>query len=177
MERCITRGLPGVMLPGNYNHNYNILQTPHFVVILAEMIHDTRIIAIDGRPHIKSSIRQWMGDSRGHWEGNTLVVETTNFVDKLYERRFSLMVWGTGKNMYLVERFARVDEDTIDYKFTLTDPTTFARPFTASIPMTVLAAPMFEYACHEGNYAMPNMLRGARAAEHSAKENTPEQSP
>lgn len=165
MERCITRGLPGVMLPGNYNHNYNILQTPTFVAILAEMIHDTRIIPIDGRRHINSSIHQWMGDSRGHWENDTLVVETTNFSDKLYERRFSLMVWGTGKNMHMVERFTRVNKNTIDYEFTLTDPTTFARPFTASIPMTTLTTPMFEYACHEGNYAMANMLRGARADE------------
>ena len=165
MERCITRGLPGVMLPGNYNHNYNILQTPTFVAILAEMIHDTRIIPIDGRRHINSSIHQWMGDSRGHWENDTLVVETTNFSDKLYERRFSLMVWGTGKNMHMVERFTRVNENTIDYEFTLTDPTTFTRPFTASIPMTTLTTPMFEYACHEGNYAMANMLRGARADE------------
>ena len=164
MERCITRGLPGVMLPGNYNHNYNILQTPTFVAILAEMIHDTRIIPIDGRRHI-NSIHQWMGDSRGHWENDTLVVKTTNFSDKLYERRFSLMVWGTGKNMHMVERFTRVNENTIDYEFTLTDPTTFARPFTASIPMTTLTTPMFEYACHEGNYAMANMLRGARADE------------
>tara|TARA_B100001123_G_scaffold331033_2_gene373184 strand:+ start:6187 stop:7116 length:930 start_codon:yes stop_codon:yes gene_type:complete len=165
MERCITRGLPGVMLPGNYNHNYNILQTPDFVVILAEMIHDTRIIPIDGRAHIDSSIDQWMGDSRGYWEDNTLVVETTNFSDKLFERRWSLMVWGTGENMHLVERFTRINETTIDYEFTLTDPTTFSRPFTASIPMTSLDGRMYEYACHEGNYAMANMLRGARADE------------
>ena len=169
MERCITRGLPGVMLPGNYNHNYNILQTPDFVVILAEMIHDTRIIPIDGRAHIDSSIDQWMGDSRGYWENNTLVVETTNFSDKLFERRWSLMVWGTGENMHLVERFTRVNNNTIDYQFTLTDPTTFSRPFTASIPMTSLDGRMYEYACHEGNYAMANMLRGARSDE-AAKE-------
>ena len=169
MERCITRGLPGVMLPGNYNHNYNILQTPDFVVILAEMIHDTRIIPIDGRAHIDSSIDQWMGDSRGYWEDNTLVVETTNFSDKLFERRWSLLVWGTGENMHLVERFTRVNDNTIDYQFTLTDPTTFSHPFTASIPMTSLDGRMYEYACHEGNYAMANMLRGARADE-AAKE-------
>ena len=169
MERCITRGLPGVMLPGNYNHNYNILQTPDFVVILAEMIHDTRIIPIDGRAHIDSSIDQWMGDSRGYWENNTLVVETTNFSDKLFERRWSLMVWGTGENMHLVERFTRINDTTIDYHFTLTDPTTFSRPFTASIPMTSLDGRMYEYACHEGNYAMANMLRGARSDE-AAKE-------
>lgn len=169
MERCITRGLPGVMLPGNYNHNYNILQTPTHVVIVAEMIHDTRIIPIDGRPHIGSSIEQWMGDSRGHWDGDTLVVETGNFTDKLYERRGSLLVWGTGKHMTVVERFTRTNADTIDYEFTLTDPTTFEKPFTASIPMTPLDGSMFEYACHEGNYAMANMLRGARDDERAAE--------
>ena len=153
----------------NYNHNYNILQTPDFVVILAEMIHDTRIIPIDGRAHIDSSIDQWMGDSRGYWENNTLVVETTNFSDKLFERRWSLMVLGTGENMHLVERFTRVNNNTIDYQLTLTEPTTFSRPFTASIPMTSLDGRMYEYACHEGNYAMANMLRGARSDE-AAKE-------
>ena len=167
MERCITRGLPGIMLPGNYNHNYNILQTPQHVVIFAEMIHDTRIIPIDGRPHVDPAIRQWLGDSRGHWDGDTLVVETTRFSDKLYERRGSLLVWGTGRHMTVVERFTRVG-DTIDYRLTLTDPTTFRQPFTVSIPMAPLAAPMFEYACHEGNYALGNMLRGARADDRAA---------
>ena len=164
MERCITRGVPGVMLPGNYNHNYNILQAPGYVAIFAEMIHDFRIIPLDGRPHVASGIQQWMGDSRGYWDGETLVVETTNFTDKLYERRGSLMVWGTGKHMTVVERFTRTG-NMIDYRFTLTDPTTFERPFTASIPMVPLEAPMFEYACHEGNYAMANMLSGARGHE------------
>ena len=168
MERCITRGVPGVMLPGNYNHNYNILQTPSHVAIFAEMIHDARIIPIDGRPHVDRSIRQWMGDSRGRWEGDTLVVETTGFTDKLYERRGSLLVWGTGRNMTVVERFTRVGE-RIDYRFTLSDPTTFERPFTASIPMVPLHEPMFEYACHEGNYAMANMLRGAREDDRAAE--------
>ena len=167
MERCITRGLPGIMLPGNYNHNYNILQTPQHVVIFAEMIHDTRIIPIDGRPHVDPAIRQWLGDSRGHWDGDTLVVETTRFSDKLYERRGSLLVWGTGRHMTVVERFTRVG-DTIDYRLTLTDPTAFRQPFTVSIPMAPLAAPMFEYACHEGNYALGNMLRGARADDRAA---------
>ena len=169
MERCITRGVPGVMLPGNYNHNYNILQTPTHFVILAEMIHDTRIIPIDDRPHIGTSIEQWMGDSRGYWDGDTLVVETTNFTDKLYERRGSLLVWGTGRHMRVVERFTRTSDDTIDYEFTLSDPTTFERPFTASIPMTTLDGSMYEYACHEGNYAMANMLRGARDDDRAAE--------
>ena len=110
-----------------------------------------------------------MGDSRGYWDGDTLVVETTNFTNKLFERRFSLLAWGTGKHMGVVERFTRVGAGRIDYEFTLTDPTTFARPFTASIPMTTLDGSMFEYACHEGNYAMANMLRGARQDDRVAE--------
>ena len=164
-ERCITRGLPATMMPGFYNHNYQILQTPHYVVINAEMIHDTRIIPLDGRPHLPGHLRQWMGDSRGHWEGDTLVVETTNFTDKVYERRVSNTVFGAGEAMNLVERFTRVDADTLDYRFTLTDPTTFAKPWTAVIPMNAMDSPIHEYACHEGNYSMENMLRGARAKE------------
>ena len=166
-ERCISRGMPGTMMPGFYNHNYLILQTPDAVVIRAEMVHDTRVIPLDGRPHVDSSIRQWLGDSRGWWDGDTLVVETTNLTDKLYERRFSNTVYGTGRHMHLVERFTRVDADTIDYRFTVTDPTTFRRPWTASTPMVTLDGPLFEYACHEGNYAMVNMLSGARAREQA----------
>ena len=167
-ERCITRGMPGTMMPGFYNHNYLILQTPGYVVLRTEMIHDTRVIPVDGREHIDSSIRQWLGDSRGHWEGETLVVETTNLTDKVFERRFSNTVYGTGEHMYLVERFTRVDADTIDYQFTVTDPTIFRRPWTAATPMAALDGPIFEYACHEGNYAMVNMLSGARAKEQAA---------
>ena len=166
-ERCITRGIPGTMMPGFYNHNYLILQTPDYVVLRAEMIHDTRIIPIDGRAHISPDIRQWLGDSRGHWEGDTLVVETTNLTDKVYERRFSHTVYGTGQHMQLTERFTRVDADTIDYEFTVTDPTTFTKPWTAATPMTAIEGPIFEYACHEGNYAIVNMLSGARAKEQA----------
>ena len=167
-ERCITRGMPGTMMPGFYNHNYLILQTPGYVVIRAEMVHDTRVVPLDGRPHIDPSIRQWLGDSRGWWDGDTLVVETTNLTDKVFERRFSNTVYGTGRHMRLVERFTRVDAETIDYRFTVTDPTTFQRPWTASTPMVTLDGPLFEYACHEGNYAMVNMLSGARARERVA---------
>ncbi len=166
-ERCITRGLPASMMPGFYNHNYQILQTPDYVVIYAEMIHDTRIIPLDGRPHLDASVRQWMGDSRARWEGDTLVVESTNFTDKVYERRVSNTVFGARRAMQLVERFRRVDADTLDYRFTVTDPTTFAAPWTAVIPMTAMEGPIFEYACHEGNYSMENMLRGARMKERS----------
>ena len=155
------------MMPGFYNHNYQIMQTPDYVVIYAEMIHDVRIIPLDGRPHLPPHLRQWMGDSRGRWEGDSLVVETTNFTDKVYERRVSNTVFGAGRAMYLVERFRRVDADTIDYAITVTDPTTFTKPWTASIPMRTMEGPIFEYACHEGNYAMENMLRGARARERA----------
>ena len=166
-ERCITRGLPASMMPGFYNHNYRILQTPDYVVIYIEMIHDVRVIPLDGRPHLDASLRQWMGDSRGRWEGDTLVVETTNFTDKVYERRVSNTVFGASREMHLVERFRRVDADTLDYRFTVTDPRTFATAWTAAIPMTTLDGPLIEYACHEGNYSMENMLRGARNKERS----------
>ena len=158
--RCITRSLPGAMTPGFYNHNYQILQTPGYVAILVEMIHDTRIIPLDGRPHLGPTLRQWMGDSRGHWEGETLVVETTNFSPKAIYR-------GSGEHRGLVERFTRVDADTIHYEFTVDDPTTWTRSWTAAIPMTKDGAPdrIFEYACHEGNYGLYNMLAGARAEE------------
>ena len=164
-ERCITRGLPATMMPGFYNHNYQVLQTPDYVVINAEMIHDTRIVPLDGRPHLPAHLRQWLGDSRGRWEGETLVVETRNFTDKVYERRVSNTVFGAGEAMRLVERFTRLDKDTLDYRFTVTDVTTFVEPWTAVIPMTATDLPIHEYACHEGNYSMENMLRGARAQE------------
>lgn len=169
-DRCITRALPGGMMPGFYNHNYNIMQTPDYVVVYVEMIHDARIIPLDGRSHVASSIRQWLGDSRGHWDGDTLVVETTNFNEKAHEQRVEManVVFGISEHMHLVERFTRVDADTIDYEFTVTDPTTYTAPWTASIPMAAIEGPLFEYACHEGNYAVPNMLRGARSAESAA---------
>ena len=164
-ERCISRGMPGAMMPGFYNHNYQIFQTPGYVVILVEMIHDARIIPLDGRPHANQEIRQWLGDSRGRWEGNTLVVETTNFT-KVSGR--ALTVFGGSETTHLVERFTRVDEGTIDYQFTLTDPTEYAQPWTAAIPMTNLEGVLFEYACHEGNYGLENILTGARAADTEA---------
>jgi len=153
------------MMPGFYNHNYHILQTPGYVVLYVEMIHDARIIPVDGRPHVGQHIRQWLGDSRGRWVGNTLVVETTNFTDKVDYR--GLTVFGTGKNVHLVERFTRVDADTIDYQFTVDDATVFTRPWTAAIPMTQIKGPLFEYACHEGNYGLPQILSGARVQEQA----------
>ena len=158
-ERCIlwpTAGPP--MLPSGYNNNYQILQTPGYVVILVEMIHDVRIIPLDGRPHAPQDIRQWMGDSRGRWDGNTLVVTTTNFTGKTNFR-------GSSDKLRLVERFTRADADTINYEFTVEDPSSFTKPWTAAIPMTKTDGPIFEYACHEGNYGMTNLLSGARAEE------------
>ena len=180
-DRCISRGLPGAMMPGFYNHNYQILQAPGYVVILIEMIHDARIIPLDGRPHLGPGLKQWMGDSRGRWEGQTLVVETTNFNDKIDEVTGNAMrlpdgeplegryhgVFGTADTT-LVERFTRVDANTIDYQFTVTAPKTFVKPWTAAAPMTTLEGRVFEYACHEGNRAIPNMLSGARAQEQAA---------
>jgi len=163
-ERCISRALPGAMMPGFYNHNYQIFQTPGYVVILVEMIHDVRIIPLDGRPRLGNQMSQWLGDPHGRWEGDTLVVETTNIIG-VRDRRTT--VFGATGATHLVERFTRVDEDTIDYQFTLTDPTEYAKPWTASIPMTSLGGRLFEYACHEGNRGLENILVGARAAERS----------
>jgi hypothetical protein len=164
-ERCLTRGMPGAMMPGFYNHNYEIFQTASYVAFAVEM-SGFRIVPLDGRPHISAGIRQWLGDSRARWEGDTLVVETTNLTDRVHERRRSNTVFGGSGQTTLVERFTRVDADTIDYRFTVTDPATFTRAWTAAIPMRKIPGPVFEYACHEGNYALPNVLRGARAQEN-----------
>jgi hypothetical protein len=161
-ERCINWPVAGPpMLPTGYNSDYQILQTADSVAIVVEMIHDVRFIPLDGRPHVSSNIRLWMGDPRGHWEGHTLVVDTTNFTDK---SRFR----GSDQNLHLTERFTRVNPDTILYEFTVDDPTAFTQPWTAQIPLTKAKGPIYEYACHEGNYAMVDMLAGARAAEKKA---------
>ena len=165
-DRCITRGLPGAMSPGFYNHNYHILQTPTHVVLVVEMIHDSRIIPIDGRPHAPDDVRQWLGDSRGRWEGDTLVVETQNFTRKTNTRMAT--VFGGGRSLRLVERFTRVDADTIDYRYTFEDDAEFTRPWTAAVPLNRVEGPLFEYACHEGNYAMEGILAGSRVTEEVA---------
>jgi hypothetical protein len=170
-ERCILyHGVPP--LPTGYNNNYQILQTPQYVVIRYEMLADARMIPLDGRPHVGPGIRQWMGDPRGHWEGDTLVVETTNFnagAGGLYELGTVTHLQGNGDTLRIVERFRRTDADTIDYRFTVDDPTVFTRQWTGSIPLTRPAEPLYEYACHEGNYAMEHMLSGARAQEKAAR--------
>jgi len=157
-ERCITRGLPGAMSPSAYNNNYRIVQGPGYVAIQIEMLGGARVIPTTGSAHLSSSMRQYMGDSRGHWEGNTLVVETTNFTNRTLYR-------GASENLKLVERFTKVDPDTIDYQFTVIDPTTFVRPWTAAVPYINTGEQLFEYACHEGNYGMEGILSGARAEE------------
>jgi hypothetical protein len=158
-ERCIlwqTAGPP--MLPSGYNNNYRIVQNRGYVMIFNEMIHDARIIPLDGRPHLPQSVRLWMGDSRGHWEGDTLVIDTTNFTDKTAFR-------GASEKLHLVERFTRVDAETLLYSFTVDDPSAFAKPWTAEITSARATGPIFEYACHEGNYGMEGLLKGARATE------------
>lgn len=158
-ERCLLTPQAGPpMLPANYNSNYQIVQTPDYVVILVEMIHDARIIPLDGRPHVPQNVRQLMGDSRGHWEGNTLVVETTNFTDKTSFR-------GASDKVRMIERFTRTDANTLLYQFTIDDETTWAKSWSGEIPMKKVTAPLYEYACHEGNYGMAGVLAGARAEE------------
>jgi hypothetical protein len=144
------------MTPGAYNNNVQIVQSPGVVVIINEMVHNARIVPTDGRPH--TTLRQWSGDSRGRWEGDTLVVETINF-----RRETSLQ--GSSANTRLVERFTRVDGETLKYEFIVTDPTAYTRPWSAMVPWTRIREPLFEYACHEGNYALPNILAGARKQE------------
>lgn len=165
-ERCMTyqRAPP---VPSGYNNTYHILQRPGQVAILNEMVHDVRFIPLDGRPHVSQDIRQWNGDSRGHWENDTLVVETTHYSDKTTWRGFP----GAGRTMRAVERFTRVDRDTIDYQFTIHDATTYTRPWTVDLPLTHLPNyVIYEYACHEGNYSIANVLIGARAQERAAQQ-------
>jgi hypothetical protein len=162
--RCITIGLP--MLPTPYNNSIQIVQAPGYVVVLREMIHEARIIPMDGRPHVPPSIRAYGGDPRGHWEGDTLVVDTTNFTGKYkdYPRE------GFTPGLHLIERFTRTDANTLSYEATVDDPTAFTKSWTVKFPMAAIETPVFEYGCHEGNYAMTDVLSGARADEKRAAE-------
>lgn len=167
--RCIIMDRVGPpMLFGNYNNNYQIVQAPGYVMILVEMLHDVRIIPLDGRPHLPQTVRQWTGSYRGRWEGDTLVVETTNFNG---QNPFQ----GSSENMRVTERFTRVDENTIRYQFTIDDPSTWATPWSAELPMKKTIGPIFEHACHEGNYGLYNILAGARADEKRAAEESREE--
>jgi hypothetical protein len=163
-ERCLvgfgsTSGPP--MLPVLYNNNYQIVQTPDAVMILVEMVHDIRIIRMNGQ-HVPSNVRQWLGDSIGHWEGDTLVVDTTNFND---QTKFE----GSSADLHVIERFRRVDANTILYRATIDDPSTFSKIWTVEYPFRAATGPVYEYACHEGNYAMSDILGGARKADAGKK--------
>ncbi len=148
--------------PSAYNNNVQVFQTPDHLVIMTEMVNTARLVPLDGRPRLDPGVKQWSGDSRGYWEGETLVIETRNFDQK---RRWR----NSTESMRLVERLTRVDATTLEYKFTVTDPETWTSPWTASVPLVLNPEPMFEYACHEGNYSMPVMLGGARVEEASAQ--------
>jgi hypothetical protein len=156
-ERCISRGVPSAIFPTFYNANTRIVQAPGVVAITYEMIHDTRVIPTDGRPQLGSAMRGYFGDSRGRWEGDTLVVEVTNFSDKTNYR-------GARETLKLIERFTRT-KNGLRYDVTVDDPATWTRRWTAALDMTLQSEGMFEYACHEGNNSMRNILSGARAAE------------
>jgi hypothetical protein len=163
-ERCIVGFNAGPpFTPSLYNNNVQIFQNRDHVVILTEMIHDARIVKLDGRAALDQSLRLWSGDSRGYWDSDTLVVVTQNFNDLTQ----SFDGFGTSKNKVLTERFIRIGPQSLNYEFTIDDPSTFTDKFTAVVPMTKVAAQLYEYACHEGNYGMANMLRGARRKEVS----------
>jgi hypothetical protein len=157
-ERCITRTLP--TLPGPYNNNIQIVQTRDSVVIMTEMIHEARVVPLDGRPF--GTLRHWRGESRGKWDGDTLVVETKNFSDKTNFR-------GSGRNLHLVERYRRVDDDTLLYEVTISDPTTWTKPWTVSLPMMKNSELIYEYACHEANYGLQGIMKGSRAQDQANK--------
>jgi len=172
-ERCIlgfNAGPP--IIPGGYNQNIQLFQTRDYLVINTEMNHDARIVPLDGRPHLPTHLRQWDGDSRGRWEGDTLVVTTTNFMSTgtgtlmLDGNRARPGVgWSPDENLTLIERFKLADSDTLIYEFTINDPTVWTKPWTMSLPMTRSEQHLYEYACHEGNYDMMHILSGARAIE------------
>ena len=169
--RCIIMDRIGPpMLAGAYNNNYQIVQTPGYVMILVEMIHDVRIIPLDGRPQLPPRLRQWTGSYRGRWDGDTLVIESTNFNGK---NPFQ----GSSEQLKLTERFTRIDENTIRYQFTVDDPATWTRPWSAEVPWAKTIGPLFEHACHEGNYGLSNILAGARAEEKRAAEGAAKATP
>jgi hypothetical protein len=166
-ERCLMGFNAGPPFsPGQYNNNVQVFQSKNTVVIMTEMIHDARIVKLDKRPELDIEIVQWSGDSRGHWEGDTLVVETTHFTDKVQSYRAA----GTGKTLHLIERFTRVGKNELNYQFTVDDLTVLTKPVTVLVPMVRADGELFEYACHEGNYGMANLLSGERQAERESAE-------
>jgi hypothetical protein len=164
-DRCISRGVPGSMMPAIYGNSYQIVQAPGFVVIRYEMIHEARVIPLDRSPHLPQTMRSYMGDARGHWDGDTLVVETTNVRDEIAYRG------SNAATLTLVERFTRIAPDKVRWSVTVDDPSTWTRPWTFAMPLTLdNSEPLFDYECHEGNYAMSNILSAARAEERAAAE-------
>jgi len=164
-DRCISRGLPGSMMPAIYGSSYEIVQGPNFVAILYEMVHETRVIPLDSQPHVAKGIRSYMGDARGHWDGDALVVETTNFKDQIAYRN------ANGETLRLVERFTPTGPTTVEWSVTVDDPATWTKPWTFAMHLTKKDATQrpFEYACHEGNYGLSNILSAARAEERAAQ--------
>jgi len=166
-DRCIQHAKAGPPISvGGYNNNIQLFQVPGYVALLNEQNHDVRIIPLDGRPHVGSQISQWMGDSRGYWEGETLVVETIQFNGK--HDQIGRPLLSTGQNLSLVERFTRTDSDTLFYEFTVTDPTIWVSPWTAELPMKRNPDLIYEFACHEGNYGLYNIMAGSRMEEIAA---------
>ena len=164
-DRCITRGLPGSMMPAIYGNSYQILQAPGYVAISYEMVHETRVIPLDKRPHVGAQIRSYIGDARGHWEGDTLVVETTNFRDEAAFRG------ANAATLRLTERFTRVAPDKVRWAVTVDDPETWTQPWTFAMPLTLDdSQPVLEYGCHEGNLGLRNILKAARAEDKKAAE-------
>jgi hypothetical protein len=164
-DRCISRGLPGSMMPAIYGSSYEIVQGPNFVAIVYEMVHETRVIPLDGQPHVGKSVRSYMGDARGRWEGETLVVETTNFKDQIAYRN------ANGETLKLIERFTATGPNSVEWTVTVDDPQTWTKPWTFAMSLTKKDATQrpFEYACHEGNYGLRNILSAARAEEKAAQ--------
>jgi hypothetical protein len=160
-ERCLVWGAGPPIIPVPFSYYVQIVQTRNYVMILTEMVHDARVIPLDGRPHLPLTVRQWKGDSRGRWEGDTLVVDTTNFLRFNTGTPFS----GWDERLHVVERIKRTDNDTLLYEFTIDDPTAFTSPWSAAYPMKRTSDQIFEFACHEANYSIENILRGARAKE------------
>jgi hypothetical protein len=161
-ERCLVFNAGPPMMPGPYNNFMQIVQTRDHLVIHNEMIHDARVIPLDGRPHAPPQVRLWLGDSRGRWDGSTLVVDTTNYTDKTNVR-------GSSPELHLVERFTRTDANALLYEFTVDDPSSFVKPWTVALPMRKTADQVFEYACHEGNHSLQGILRGARFEEQAKR--------
>jgi hypothetical protein len=162
-SRCVYSNPGPPMLPPGYNPAYQIVQSPGYVTILIEMLHETRVIPLNNSPHPPSTVRSWLGDSKGHWEGDTLVVETTNFNDKVAFR-------GASENMKVIERFTRLSDDEIQYEFTVHDPSTWEIPWKGIMPFVKINGPVFEHACHEGNYGIANTLAAVRLEEKKAAE-------